>query len=120
MKKKEVQEALRRCYVIGGVALGVGLILTIVFTFIMPLISMIFIMLGVLVFSMLFVTIGFKAKKMEANACIKCASNEKTEVTKDEIVGQERVKGALYEVHIVTHTCKNCGTSYTCHEYKSI
>ena len=120
MEKKEVREALKRCYLIGGSAVGAGLILTIIFTFVMPMISMIFMALGVAVFAMLFVTIGLKAKKMEANACIKCATAEKTEITKDEIIGQENVKGLLYEVHLVTHTCKNCGTEYTCHEYKKV
>ena len=49
-----------------------------------------------------------------------CASGEKTEVTKDEVVGQENVNGVSYEVHLVTHTCQACGTEYTCHEYKRV
>ena len=120
MEKKEVKEALKRCYLIGGSAVGVGGILAIVFIFIMPMISMLFMLLGVIVFAMLYTTIGIKAKKMEANACIKCATSEKTEITKDEQIGQETVKGVLYDVHLVTHTCKNCGTEYTCHEYKKV
>lgn len=120
MQKKEVKEALKRCYLIGGIAMGTGFILTIIFIFIMPMIAMLFIMLGIIVFAMMYSTIGLKAKKMEANACIKCATSEKTEVTKDELFSQETVNGVLYEVHLVTHTCKNCGTEYTCHEYKKV
>ena len=49
MEKKEVKEALKRCYLIGGSAVGVGGILTIIFTFVMPMISMVFMLLGVIV-----------------------------------------------------------------------
>ena len=63
MEKKEVKEALKRCYLIGGIAVGIGLVLTIICIFIMPMIAMIFMMLGVIVFAMLYSTMGLKAKK---------------------------------------------------------
>ncbi len=120
MKKKEVQDLLRKFYMIGGISLGGGLLLTIVFTFIFPSISFIFLMIGIFVVMLLFFIFFCKAKKMESNLCIKCASNEKTEVIKDEFLGNEAIKNISYEVHLVTHKCKNCGTSYICHEYKQL
>lgn len=127
MKKKEVQEAIKKYYMIFGISMGggllVGVILFLIFLNITDMASfflMFGVMAGIIGVGVATVPYYIKPKRMEANLCIKCSANDKTEVTEDKVVGQETVKGVLYEVHLVTHTCKNCGTSYSCHEYKKL
>lgn len=123
MEKKEVNEALKKYYIIAPtVFLGLGIIGGVVAMVLMNEMSYVFFAICTAIGAVTAVALMFplylKPKRMWENLCMKCNGNEKTEVTGDAVLGKQTIKNALYEVHLVTHTCRNCGTSYTCHEYQ--
>ena len=120
MKKKEVQELIKKFYIFGGVPFVVGAILALVMIFVNTLLMPIFLMVGMIPVLISFFIFYVKAKKMEANACIKCASQNKTNVSEEIRLPDETIGGVLCEVHKVTHVCVDCGNEYTCTEYKAI
>ena len=120
MKKKEVAELMKKFYMFGGIPFVVGAIISIIMIFINDLLMPIFLMIGMIPAVVTFFTFYVKAKKMEANACIKCPTQNKTKVSEDIRLPDETIDGVLCEIHQVTHTCEDCGTEYTCIEYKGI
>ena len=120
MKKKEVTELMKKFYIFGGVPFAAGAVLALIMVFVNTLLMPVFLMIGMIPALITFFTFYVKAKKMEANACIKCPSQNKTKVSEDLRLSDETIDGALCEVHKVTHTCEDCGTEYTCIEYKRI
>lgn len=120
MKKKEVQELMKNFYIFGGVPFAAGALLALIMIFVNTLLMPIFLMIGMIPALITFFIFYVKAKKMEANACIKCPSQNKTNISEDIRLPDETIDGVLCEVHQVTHTCADCGTEYTCIEYKPI
>lgn len=120
MKKKEVTELMKKFYLFGVLPLVAGVVLAIIMVFINTLLMPVFLMIGVIPMAIATITFFFKAKKMEANACIKCPTANKTKVSEDIRLPDETIDGVLCEIHKVTHTCEDCGTEYTCIEYKRI
>ncbi len=120
MKKKEVAELMKKFYMFGGIPFVVGAIISIIMIFINDLLTLVFLMIGMIPAVVTFFTFYVKAKKMEANACIKCPTQNKTKVSEDIRLPDETIDGVLCEIHQVTHTCEDCGTEYTCIEYKRI
>ena len=120
MKKKEVAELMKKFYLFGGIPFVVGVVLAIIMIFINAMLMPVFMFIGMIPVLITFFTFYTKAKKMEANACIKCPSPNKTNVSEDIRLPDETINGTLCEVHTVTHTCGDCGTEYTCIEYKPI
>ena len=120
MKKKEVKELMKKFYLFGGAPLVVGVILALIMVFVNTLLMPVFLFIGMIPTLITFFVFYVKAKKMEANACIKCPSPNKTKVSEDIRLPDETIDGVLCEVHQVTHTCEDCGTEYTCIEYKRI
>ena len=120
MKKKEVAELIKKFYMFGGIPFAAGVIIAIIMISVNPMLMPVFMFLGMVPVLITFFTFYTKAKKMEANACIKCPSASKTNVSEDIRLADETINGVLCEVHKVTHTCGDCGTEYTCIEYKPI
>ncbi len=120
MKKKEVSELMKKFYLFGGVPFIIGVILAMIMIFVNTLIMPVFLLIGMIPTFISVFVFYLKAKKMEANACIKCPSPNKTKVSEDIRLPDETIDGVLCEVHKVTHTCEDCGTEYTCTEYKRI
>lgn len=118
MKKKEVRELMKKFYLIGGVPFIIGVLLALVMIAVNTLLMPIFLILGMIPVLITFFIYYVKAKKMEANACIKCPTQNKTKITEDIRLPDETIDGVLCEVHKITHTCEDCGTEYTCTEYK--
>ena len=120
MKKKEVAELMKKFYLFGGLPFIVGAVLGIIMIFVNTLLMPIFLMIGMIPALIAFFIFYVKAKKMEANACIKCPSQNKTKVSEDVHLADETINGVPCEIHKVTHTCVDCGEEYTCIEYKRI
>ena len=120
MKKKEVAELMKKFYIFGGIPFAAGVILAIIMIFVNSLLMPIFLIIGMVPTFVAFFIFYVKAKKMEANACIKCPTQNKTKVSEDIRLPDETIDGILCEIHRVTHTCEDCGTEYTCIEYKRI
>ncbi len=118
MKKKEISELMKKFYLFGGAPFAAGAVLALIMVFVNTLLMPVFLMLGMIPALIAFFLFYVKAKKMEANACIKCPSQNKTIVSEDIRLPNETIDGVLCEVHQVTHTCEDCGTEYTCIEYK--
>ena len=62
-----------------------------------------FLFVGMIPELITFFTFYVKAKKMEANACIKFPSQNKTKVSEDIRLPDETINGVLCEIHQVTH-----------------
>ena len=120
MKKKEVTELMKKFYIYGCVPSGAGLILAVIMAVVNAMIAPLFLLIAIAPVMVACFLFYFKAKKMEANACIKCPTQNKTKVSEDIRLPDEEIDGVMCEVHKVTHTCEDCGTEYTCIEYKRI
>ena len=120
MKKKEVAELMKKFYLYGGVPFAGATVLGLIMAFVNSFLVPVFMLLGAIPVFYAAFAFYLKAKKMEANACIKCPSPKQTKVTEDIRLPDETIEGVLCEVHRVTHTCEDCGTEYTCTEYKRI
>lgn len=120
MKKKEVSELMKKFYLFGGIPFVVGAMLAVIMILVNTLLMPVFLMIGMIPVLVTFYLFYTKAKKMEANACIKCPSPKQTVVSEDVRLPDETIDGVLCEVHRVTHTCEACGTEYTCTEYKKL
>ncbi len=120
MKKKEVSELMKKFYLFGCGGFAVGAVLAVIMIFINSMLMPIFLMFGMAPVLVTFFTFYTKAKKMEANACIKCPSPKQTVISEDIRLPDETIDGVLCEVHQVTHTCQDCGTEYICTEYKRL
>jgi len=118
MKKKEVTELMKKFYMFGGIPFVAGAVLALIMVFVNTLLMPVFLIIGMIPALITFFMFYAKAKKMEANACIKCPSQNKTKVSEDVRLPDEMIDGIMCEVHKVTHTCEDCGTEYTCIEYK--
>ena len=120
MKKKEVTELMKKFYIFGAAPFALGAIIAMSMIFVNTLLMPIFLLVGMIPACVAFFAFYVKAKKMEANACIKCPSQNKTKITEDVRLPDETINGVSCEIHQVTHTCEDCGTEYTCIEYKRI